>query len=68
MSKFTNRLQNIPKEWREPIVNVVDTADTIRMGLKDTNPDLSDDVYLIARLTELVVNRKWDIDDAEFDI
>ena len=68
MSQFTNRLQNIPKEWGESIVDVVDTADIIRIGLKDTNSDLSDDVYLIARLTEMVVKRKWAVDDAELDI
>ena len=65
MSQFTERLRNTPGEWKQPIVDVVDTVDTIRIGLKDTNSDLSDDVYLIARLTELVVNRKWDVDDAE---
>lgn len=68
MSKFTERLQNTPHEWKRPIVDVIDTADTVRIGLKDTNSDLSDDVYLIARLTELVVNRKWAVDDAESDI
>jgi len=41
MSKFTERLSNIPERWRSLIVDVVDTADTIRIGIEDTgNPDL----------------------------
>jgi hypothetical protein len=66
MSKFTERLSNIPERWRTLIVDVVDTADTIRIGIEDTgNPDLSKDPNFVAKLTELVVSEKWSRDDLD---
>lgn len=68
MSKFTKRLSNIPEEWRSLIVDVVDTADTIRIGIEDTgNPDLSEDPNFVAKLTELVVSEKWARDSLNSD-
>jgi hypothetical protein len=58
-SQFDIRVSNIPSEWQGPCVEVIDTAETICIGLqastvfKTANP-VVDCPRLVAELTRLV--------------
>lgn len=54
MSVLDNHLKSIPQEWRQPLVDVLDTVDVIvsvchTMGIADTTT--------ILELTKLVIDR-----------
>lgn len=61
MERFNRRLENLPMDWRQPLVDVIDTADAVRLALLDMEA-LSDDELLSADLmlglTELVLKRR----------
>ena len=51
---FDRRIQNLTNDWSKPLVDVVDTADAIRLALKDWEIDSPD---LILGLTKLALER-----------
>ena len=53
-NRFDRRVNNIPDGWSSPLVEVVDTADTIRLALEDWEIDSPE---LILGLTKLVLDR-----------
>jgi hypothetical protein len=53
-NRFDRRVNNTPDEWSSPLVEVVDTADTIRLALEDWKIDSPE---LILGLTKLVLDR-----------
>jgi len=53
-SAFDRRIDNTPHEWRAPLTEVVDTADAVRLALKDWEIDSPE---LILGLTKLVLDR-----------
>ena len=53
-SAFDRRIDNTPADWRGPLTEVVDTADAIRLALKDW--DISDPALLLG-LTKLALVR-----------
>lgn len=53
-SAFDRRIDNTPRDWRGPLVEVVDTADAIRIALKDWGID---DPALLLGLTRLALER-----------
>lgn len=54
LNAFDLRLQNIPIDWKQPIVDVVDTFDTVQIGLKSIGID---DPFLLTKAVELVLDR-----------
>ena len=53
-SHFERRMDHTPEEWRGPLADVVDTADAVRLALKDWEID---DSALLLGLTRLVLER-----------
>ena len=53
-SAFDRRIDNTPADWRGPLTEVVDTADAIRLALKDW--DINDPALLLG-LTKLALER-----------
>jgi hypothetical protein len=53
-SAFDCRIDNLPYQWRGPLVEVVDTADAIRLALKDWGMDSPE---LLLGLTKLALQR-----------
>ena len=53
-TRFDRRIWNTPHEWRGPLTEVIDTADAVRLALKDWEMD---DPALILGLTRLVLDR-----------
>jgi len=54
---FDRRIQNVPYDWKGPLVEVLDTAQTVEMGIQcqlDTPPTAE----LIVGLTRLVMEEK----------
>ena len=47
-------MDHTPEEWRGPLADVVDTADAVRLALKDWEID---DSALLLGLTRLVLER-----------
>jgi hypothetical protein len=56
MDAFEFRLEHIPYEWRGPLVEVLDTAETVAIKLRAI--ELEPDPLLVCKLTELVLQRK----------
>lgn len=52
--RFDKRIGNTPQEWRQPLVDVVDTADAIRLALQDWEIDSPE---LLVGLTKLALDR-----------
>ena len=52
--RFDTRISNTPDEWRQPLVDVVDTADAIRLALQDWEIDSPE---LLVGLTKLALER-----------
>lgn len=52
---FDRRLENIPSHWRGPLVEVLDTAEAVRLKLQEWN--MQDDPTLLLELTRLVLAR-----------
>ncbi|MGA0848237.1 MAG: hypothetical protein ACO3PY_06510 [Pontimonas sp.] len=55
-SKFDRRLTHVPHQWKEPLVDVVDTAEAVICALKDWEMEKSPE--LIVGLTRLVLERE----------
>lgn len=53
---FDRRLALLPHEWRGPLVDVLDTAETVRLKLQEWN--LQDNPELLVALTGLVLARR----------
>lgn len=51
---FDHRLSCVPNEWRGPLVEVIDTFETVQIGLKDIGID---DPFLLAEAVRLVLER-----------
>lgn len=54
MQHFDRRIDQTPHEWRGPLVEVIDTADAIRLALKDWNIESPE---LLLGLTALALER-----------
>lgn len=52
--RFDTRIGHTPQEWRQPLVDVVDTADAIRLALQDWEIDSPE---LLVGLTRLALER-----------
>ena len=53
-NSFDKRINHTPIEWRGPLVEVIDTADAVRLAMKDWEIDSPE---LLLGLTQLVLNR-----------
>jgi len=53
-SAFDRRIDNTPDDWRGPLTEVVDTADAIRLALRDWEVDSPE---LLLGLTKLALER-----------
>ncbi len=53
-TRFERRALNCPPEWRDPLIDVVDTADAIRIALDEWEIH---DPQLLLGLTRLVLER-----------
>ena len=51
---FDRRLEQVPHEWRGPLVDVIDTFEYVQIGLKSIGID---DPFLLAEAVRLVLNR-----------
>ena len=51
---FDHRLVHVPHEWRCPIVDVVDTFETVQIGLKSIGID---DPFVLIEAVKLVLDR-----------
>jgi hypothetical protein len=56
MDAFELRLDFTPYEWKGPVVEVLDTAETVVVKLQTI--EVAPDPVLIAKLTELILKRK----------
>ena len=61
-SQFDRRMDHTPEEWRGPLADVVDTADAVRLALKDW--EINDPALLLG-LTRLVLERHDKQQEAE---
>lgn len=58
MNLFELRLELISKtKWHAPVIDVMDTFDTVCIGLRELCPDGSWTAADAVRLTELIINR-----------
>lgn len=55
MERFNRRLEQLPSEWRGPLVDVIDTAAAVRLALQDW--DREGDSQLLLGLTQLVLEQ-----------
>jgi hypothetical protein len=53
-SRFDHHIDNAPCEWRGPLTDVVDTADAVRLAMKDWGIESPE---LLLGLTQLVLHR-----------
>ena len=51
---FDHLLVHVPHEWRGPIVDVVDTFETVQIGLKSIGID---DPFVLIEAVKLVLDR-----------
>lgn len=51
---FDHRLEHVPVEWRRSLIDVIDTFETVQMGLKGLG--IEDTVVLVAAV-KLVLDR-----------
>ena len=51
---FDRRLVHVPHNWRGPIVDVVDTFETVQIGLKSIGID---DPFVLIEAVKLVLDR-----------
>ena len=52
--RFDQRISNTPLEWQQPLADVIDTADAIRLALLDWEIDSPE---LLLGLTKLALDR-----------
>ena len=61
-TRFDKRLQFVPDPWRDALVEVIDTAEAICLGLQQPDFDVAnpaiDCPQLVAELTRLACERK----------
>ena len=53
-NRFDCRIDNTPGEWQRPLTDVIDTADAVRLAIKDWGIESPE---LLLGLTQLVLNR-----------
>lgn len=53
-SSFDRRLVHVPHEWRGPIVEVIETFETVQLGLKSIGID---DPFVLIEAAKLVLDR-----------
>ena len=53
-SAFDCRLVHVPHKWRGPIVDVIDTFETVQLGLKSIGID---DPFVLTEAVRLVLDR-----------
>ena len=53
-SRFDQHIEHTPYEWRSPLVNVIDTADAVRLAMQDWGIESPE---LLLGLTQLVLHR-----------
>ena len=51
---FDRRLVHVPHKWRGPIVDVIDTFETVQLGLKSIGID---DPFVLIEAVKLVLDR-----------
>ena len=51
---FDHRLKRVPDRWRRPLVDVVDTFETVQIGLKSVGID---DQFVLIEAVRLVFDR-----------
>jgi len=51
---FDHRLKHVPSRWRDPIVDVVDTFETVQIGLKCIGIE---DPFVLIEAVKLVLHR-----------
>lgn len=61
---FEKRLELIPWEWKGPLVDVIDTIETVQMGLKSIGID---DPFVLMEAVRLVIDRYNKAEAAEFE-
>ena len=61
-SSSDRRLAHVPHKWRGPIVDVVDTFETVQLGLKSIGID---DPFILIEAVRLVFDRKDKSDSNE---
>jgi hypothetical protein len=54
-SAFDRRLQHLPHDWRGPLVDVLDTAETVRLRLQEWG--MEDNAEALVGLTRLVLEQ-----------
>ena len=52
--RFDRRIDNTPWDWRRPLTDVVDTADSVRLAMEDWGIESPE---LLLGLTQLVLHR-----------
>ena len=52
--RFDLRIDNTPWDWRKPLTDVVDTADSVRLAMEDWGIESPE---LLLGLTQLVLHR-----------
>ena len=52
---FDRRLEFVPDSWREPLVDVVDTFETVQIGLKCIGIE---DSFVLIEAVKLVLDRR----------
>lgn len=50
ITAFDNRLELVPPEWRDPLIDVIDTFENVQIGLKSIGIDDSAVLIEAARL------------------
>ena len=58
MTRFQSRLNHTPEHWKTPLIDVIDTAETVCLVLQDWDIDPADAHDLIVGLTQLVLERE----------
>jgi hypothetical protein len=53
-SSFCDQLKHVPEEWRQPIVDVVDTFSTVKLGLDGLGIK---DTFALVEAVKLVIDR-----------
>ena len=51
---FDRRLVHVPQKWRDPTVDVIDTFETVQLGLKSIGID---DPFVLIEAVKLVLDR-----------
>ena len=55
LAAFNRRLEHLPHDWKGPLVDVIDTFETVCIALKGYG--VEDDSFLALGLTQLVIQQ-----------